>query len=86
MEFTQAFYSPREMAELAGVHPSTVMAWIHSGRLYAVKLSERTYRIPNRAVRKMLAPETVRPPRIIDRPDEIVDIEAWNRELMREHL
>ena len=80
MEFGQTFYSPREMAELAGVHPSTVMAWIHSGRLYAVKLSERTYRIPNRAVRKMLAPETVRPPRIIDRPDEIVDLSEAERE------
>jgi excisionase family DNA binding protein len=80
MEFTQTFYSPREMAELAGVHPSTVMAWIHSGRLYAVKLSERTYRIPNRAVRKMLAPETVRPPRIIDRPDAIVDMSEADRE------
>lgn len=86
MEFTQTFYSPREVAEMAGVHPSTVMAWIHSGRLRAIKLSERTYRIPNRAVRKMLAPETVRPPVIVDRPDEIVDIDEWNRELMREHL
>ncbi len=80
MEFTQAFYSPREVAKMAGVHPSTVMAWIHSGRLYAVKISERTYRIPNRAVRKMLAPETVRPPRIIDRPDEIVDLSEADRE------
>lgn len=80
MEFRQTFYSPRELAELAGVHPSTVMAWIHSGRLYAVKLSERTYRIPNRAVRKMLAPETVRPPRIVDRPDEIVDPSEADRE------
>lgn len=70
----RSFYSPAEVARLAGLHPSTILHYIHSGRLYAVKLSERTYRIPNRAVLKLLAPELVRPPTFIDRPDEIVDI------------
>jgi excisionase family DNA binding protein len=73
MELTKAFYSPREMAAMVGVHPSTVMAWIHSGRLRAIKLSERTYRIPNKAVVKMLAPELANPPVFIERPDEEVD-------------
>lgn len=83
MEFTKSFYSPAEVAEMAGLHRSTILNYIHSGRLYAVKISARTYRIPNRAVRKMLAPESVRPPRIIERPDDAVDIENWNRELIR---
>jgi len=84
-ELDKRFYSPGEVARLAGLHPSTILNYIHSGRLYAVKLSDRTYRIPNRAVRKMLAPETVRPPTIIERPDEVVDIDAWDRVMMREH-
>ena len=50
MEFTKAFYSPHEVAEMASVHPSTILNYIASGRLYAVKLSERTYRIPVRAL------------------------------------
>jgi len=84
-ELDRSFYSPAEVARLAGLHPSTILNYIHSGRLYAIKLSERTYRIPNRAVLKLLAPELVKPPVIIERPDEVPDIEAWNRELMREH-
>jgi len=70
----RSFYSPAEVARFAGLHPSTILHYIHSGRLYAVKLSERTYRIPNRAVLKLLAPELVRPPTFVERPDEIVDI------------
>ncbi len=84
VRFDKAFYSPREVATMARVHPSTVMSYIHSGRLYAIKLSERTYRIPNRAVRKLLAPETVAPPVIIDRPDDEVDLAEINRLLALE--
>lgn len=73
MELTKSFYSPAEVAEMADLHRSTILNYIHSGRLYAVKISARTYRIPNRAVRKMLAPETVRPPQIIERPYERID-------------
>ena len=57
MEITKAFYSPREVAEMASLHPSTILNYIASGRLYAVKLSERTYRIPARAVIGLLEPE-----------------------------
>jgi len=79
-ELDKRFYSPGEVAQLAGLHASTILNYIHSGRLYAVKLSDRTYRIPNRAVRKMLAPETVRPPTIVERPDAHVDIAESDRE------
>ena len=57
MELTKSFYSPHEVAALASVHPSTILNYIATGRLYAVKLSERTYRIPARAVIGLLEPE-----------------------------
>ncbi len=78
-------YSPAEVAELARVHPSTILNYIRSGRLYAVRLSARTYRIPARAVLKLLAPERARPPRVIERPDVPTSLEAFDRELAREH-
>ena len=57
MEFTKSFYSPHEVAEMASVHPSTILNYIASGRLYAVRLSARTFRIPVRAVIGLLEPE-----------------------------
>lgn len=80
MHLTKPFYSPAEVAELAGVHPSTILNYIHAGRLYAVRLSERTYRIPRRAVLKLLAPESVRPPRIVERPEADVPLETGDHE------
>ena len=59
MELTKSFYSPHEVAAMASVHPSTILNYIATGRLYAVKLSERTYRIPVRAVMGLLEPERV---------------------------
>ncbi len=52
----KAFYSPREYAALAGIHPSTVLDMIHSGRLWAVRISERIYRIPLAVVITTLYP------------------------------
>ena len=70
LELSKGFYSPREVAELARVHPSTILNYIGSGRLYAVKLSERTYRIPARAVIGLLEP------RRLSRSTMTVDREA----------
>lgn len=83
--FDRAFYSPRDAAELARVHPSTIMNYIRSGRLYAVRLSERVYRIPVRSLKKLLAPETVRSPRVLVRPFATTDLKKWERRLAREH-
>ena len=69
MQLTKAFYSPREVAEMAGLHPTTILNYIASGRLYAVKLSERTYRIPARAVVHLLAPEDVEAPVVMTSGD-----------------
>jgi excisionase family DNA binding protein len=57
MDLAKSFYSPHEVAVMASVHPSTILNYIASGRLYAVRLSERTYRIPARAVIGLLEPE-----------------------------
>ncbi len=61
---SRAFYSPSEVAVLASVSRSTILNYIHAGRLAAVQLSERTYRIPRKAVIRFLgldapAPEIV---------------------------
>lgn len=60
------YYSPGELAAITGQHPSTILRYIHEGRLKAVKLSERAYRIPLGAVLLWLAPEEMTPIARID--------------------
>lgn len=43
---TKRYYSPAEVAEALSVSTSTVLRLIHDGRLPAVQVSERIYRIP----------------------------------------
>ncbi len=69
MELTKAFYSPAEAASLADVHTSTILHYIRDGKLYAVRLSERTIRIPAKALQKLLAPEEAVPPKMVERPN-----------------
>ncbi len=49
------YYTPREVAELLRVSPTTVMKLIHEGRLYAVHVSDRIYRVPVGAVSRFQA-------------------------------
>lgn len=79
MEYSKSFYSPHEVAVMASVHPSTILNYVASGRLYAVKLSERTYRIPVRAVIGLLEPERLAPSSLTVEPE--TDLE---RELAEE--
>ena len=76
MELTKALYSPHEVAQIAGVHSSTILNYIASGRLYAVKLSERTYRIPARAVLQLLAPDEVSAPTVTVETENAVNVAA----------
>jgi len=80
LKLDKAFYSPAEVANLAGLHSSTILNYIRAGRLYAVKLSERTYRIPVRSVLKLLDPESVAPPTVIEQPDSGVSMSDADRE------
>jgi excisionase family DNA binding protein len=80
LKLDKPFYSPAEVANLAGLHSSTILNYIRDGKLYAVKLSERTYRIPLRSVLMLLDPESVAPPSVIERPDERVEISDADRE------
>ena len=69
----KSFYTPGEVAALASVSSSTILNYIHDGRLAAVKLSERTYRIPRKAVVRLLgleAPSIV----VTERPDAAIDL------------
>jgi excisionase family DNA binding protein len=75
VELTKSFYSPHEVAAMASLHPSTILNYIATGRLYAVKLSERTYRIPVRAVMGLLEPERVAPSSMTVEPDADVERE-----------
>lgn len=43
---TTRYYTPREVAARLRVSPTTVMRAIHEDRLFAVRVSERVYRIP----------------------------------------
>lgn len=81
----KAFYSPQEVAELAGLSNSTILNYIRSGRLYAVKLSERTYRIPLGAVIATFYPEQRRPPKVIYGTNARATVERWEREWRAEH-
>lgn len=55
------YYTPREVSELLRVSPTTVMKLIHDGRLFAVHVSDRVYRIPVGAVARLQAPNSIDP-------------------------
>lgn len=57
------YYSPKELAAILGVHRTTIDRYIREGRLRAVKLSERAYRIPLGAVLRLVAPDEIAPVR-----------------------
>lgn len=57
VEMDKRYYTPREVSELLRVSPTTVMKLIHDGRLYAVHVSERVYRIPVGAVARLQSPD-----------------------------
>lgn len=81
----KAFYSPLEVAQLASLSTSTILNYIRAGKLYAVRLSERTYRIPLGAVISTFFPEQKRPSVIIRGSDGAAVLGRWRREWRKEH-
>jgi len=67
MELTKALYAPAEVAALVGLSSDTILSYIHAGRLFAIKLSARTYRIPQREVARFMG-QAVAPSRMVDEP------------------
>lgn len=54
VELRKAFYSPGEVAGFLDVSTDTILNYIHAEKLFAIQLSARTYRIPQRAVARLL--------------------------------
>ncbi len=67
MELTKALYAPAEVAALVGLSSDTILSYIHAGRLFAIKLSARTYRIPQREVARFMG-QAVAPSRMVVDP------------------
>ena len=71
---TKSFYSPTEVARLASVSNSTILNYIRSEKLAAVRLSARVYRIPRKSVMLLLGLPT-RPIQFTSDPDADVSLE-----------
>ena len=63
------FYSTGDVARIAHVSPSTVLNYIRDGRIAAVRISERTIRIPRRSVLKLLSVQPLPSPRRVTLAD-----------------
>ena len=66
MKLAKAFYSPSELGALIDLSSDTILNYIKANKIFAIKLSERTYRIPQRAAARFLG-ETVPSSRITKR-------------------
>lgn len=78
-------YTTAEVARLLRVSPRTVLNWIRDGRLVAIKLSPRVYRITVAALVKMLFPERIRhlPVKRTGRIPEFGRGETWLKKVKR---
>ena len=50
-------YSPEEAAELLGINPNTIRAWLRDGRLKGVKLGGRIWRISEESLAAFIGEE-----------------------------
>lgn len=53
-ELTKALYSPKEVADMLELSTDTILDYIHEGKLFAIQLSPSTFKIPQRAVARLL--------------------------------
>jgi excisionase family DNA binding protein len=49
------FLTPKEVAEILGVHQKTVHNWLRTGKLSGTKISYRAWRIPRLALENFVA-------------------------------
>lgn len=80
------FYAPAEIAGLLGVSKQTVLNRIHDGQLSAVRVSPRVYRVPLGGLMRFLRADAPSRVRWVIEPNAKVNLDAFDRELAREHL
>jgi len=51
----------KETATICKVSPQTVLRWIHGGKLEAVRLGHKSYRVPESSLSALLRRETYEP-------------------------
>lgn len=54
MTMDSQFLTPKEVAEILGVHQKTVHHWLRTGKLNGTKISYRTWRIPRSAIEDLV--------------------------------
>jgi len=54
MTMDSQFLTPKEVAEILGVHQKTVHHWLRTGKLTGTKISYRTWRIPRSALENLV--------------------------------
>ena len=67
IELKKAFYSPTEVGDLLGVTSDTVLNYIHDKKVFAIQLSQRTYRIPQRELARLLG-ISLTTPQVVEKP------------------
>ena len=67
IELKKAFYSPTEVGDLLGVTSDTVLNYIHDKKVFAIQLSQRTYRIPQRELARLLG-ISLTAPQVVEKP------------------
>lgn len=82
----KAFYAPDEVASLLGVSKQTILNRIHDGQLDVVRVSPRVFRIPLGGLMRFLRPDAPLRVRWVVEPDVDVDLDAFDREMTREHV
>jgi excisionase family DNA binding protein len=50
MAETPQMLTPKDVAEILGVHQKTVHLWLRAGKLHGIKISYRAWRIPQSAL------------------------------------
>ena len=50
----EKMYSPEEISSLLNISVATIYRWIKAGRLNAVKISNKVYRISEKSVKEFL--------------------------------